>query len=337
MTVRATRSALANRLAASAPESLLETMRLALARRLEVAVRRSGAVRGAALVFHAVAPQGGDPAHEIDPPLAADRLDSAVRYLQRRYVTVHASKLPAAARARRPGDPPPVALTFDDDLLSHLEHAMPILRRHGAVATAFVCGATGPFWWQLLQTAVDRRAIAADALVHLEPARVRAALERRPGAIRRLAADVEALTPAQRDAVTGLLAQVVPDRVAMLGADGVAALAAADWEIGFHTRRHDLLTTLDDAAVRAAIGPATAGGARTIAYPHGKATAREARAARDAGYIAAYTGRDEVLTERTDDHLIGRLQPDTATLGRFALYLARALSVQPRDALTHHP
>jgi peptidoglycan/xylan/chitin deacetylase (PgdA/CDA1 family) len=116
----------------------------------------------------------------------------------------------------------------------------------------------------------------------------------------------------------------------MLGSQGAGALAAAGWEIGFHTRRHDLLTALDDDALRQALerGRQEATGERplTLAYPHGKATAREARAAREAGYLAAYTGRAEVFNDRTDIHLIGRLQPDTATLGRFALQLARALS-----------
>jgi peptidoglycan/xylan/chitin deacetylase (PgdA/CDA1 family) len=110
----------------------------------------------------------------------------------------------------------------------------------------------------------------------------------------------------------------------VLGPDGADALAAAGWEIGFHTRRHDLLTALPADELRAAIEPPAAG-ARTLAYPHGKAAAREAAAARAAGYVAAYTGRAEVFTDRTDDQLIGRLQPDTATVGRFALQLAHAL------------
>ena len=42
--------------------------------------------------------------------------------------------------------------------------------------------------------------------------------------------------------------------------------------------------------------------------------------------MAAYTGRDAVLTESTDEHLIGRLQPRSDTLGGVALRLARALS-----------
>jgi len=309
------------------PEPALERVRLLLARRLETRARRSSATRGAGLVFHAVAPHGGDETLEIDPALAVDRLEAAVAYLSRHYALVRAAELPAAARARRPGERVPVAVTFDDDLASHRDHAAPVLRRHGAVATAFVCGAREPFWWQLLQIAVDRRQITSEALPHVDPELVGRALARRPRAIHDLAKAVEDLVPAQRERVTAALARSVRERPPLLGGDGVAALAAAGWEIGFHTRRHDVLTTLDDRALREALEPPVAGGARTLAYPHGKATEREARAARDAGYLAAYTGRAEVLTERTDDHLIGRLQPDSATLGRFALHLARALSV----------
>jgi hypothetical protein len=46
----------------------------------------------------------------------------------------------------------------------------------------------------------------------------------------------------------------------------------------------------------------------------------------DAGYVAAYTGRNEIVEATTDPHLLGRLQPSTVTVGRFALELARRLS-----------
>jgi len=324
----------ASRLWASArdrtPEPLLERIRLLLARRLEMRTRRSDAPRGAALVFHAVAPQAGDVASEIEPAVGVDELDAAIGYLTRRYAVVRASEMPGAARTRRAGERLPVAITFDDDLASHLEHAAPAIRRHGAVATAFLCGAGEPFWWQLLQTAVDSRAMTADALPHVEAALVGSALQRRPAAARQLARSIEELAPAERRDVAAALARAVADRPPLLGRDGADALASQGWEIGFHTREHDLLTTLDDAALRVALAPASRSGARTLAYPHGKATEREARVARDAGYVAAYTGRAEVFDAHTDDHLIGRLQPDVATVGGFALRLARALSAPDR-------
>lgn len=296
---------------------------------MELGLRRSTRVRGAALVFHAVAPHAGDPATELDPPVQANRLDSAVRYLMRRYTLVHAAELPSAARARKSGGPVPVAVTFDDDLPSHRDQALPTLSRHGAAATVFLCGARAPFWWQLLQSAIDARAIAPDELPPLDPSLIAPAIGRVPGAIGRLAKAVEDLEPAERDRVTRRLHEAAPADRRLLTPEDAAALAAAGWEIGFHTRRHDVLTALGDDALREALvqGRDTLPGPpRTLAYPHGKATGREARAARDAGYLAAYTGRAEVLTGGTDTHLIGRLQPDMSTLGRFALGLARALA-----------
>ena len=226
---------------------------LTAARALETRIRRSGAVRGAALVFHGVAPQAGDHDREIDPPVATAQLDAAVGYLVRRYVLVRAGDLPAAARTRRPGEPVPVALTFDDDLPSHREHAAPVLARHGAPATAFLCGADGPFWWQLLQRAVDDRAVAAAGLPPVPADALAAALDRRPGALARVARTIEGLAPAERDAVAERLRAAVADPPAVLTPADAEALAAAGWEIGFHTRRHDLLTALGDDALRAAV------------------------------------------------------------------------------------
>jgi peptidoglycan/xylan/chitin deacetylase (PgdA/CDA1 family) len=312
------------------PEPARERARLLLARRMERRLRRSPAVRGAAIVLHAVAPMAGDAEFEIDPPIETRRLDAAIGYLARRYLLVRAAELPAAARARNPGDPLPIAVTFDDDLASHSEHAAPALARHDAVATAFLCGTPSPFWWQLLQIAVDTGAIAASGLPHVTADLVERALQRRRGAIRRLAKAIEDLAPEDRDDVAQALGRAVPEHPPMLGAEGAAALAAAGWELGFHTREHYLLITLTDHALRTALErrPVGPDGAlpRTLAYPHGKATAREAGVARRAGYVAAFTGYASVLTEETDDHLVGRLQPDTDTLGRFALQLARALS-----------
>lgn len=312
------------------PEPVRERARLLLARRLERRLRLSGVVRGAALVFHAVAPRAGDTEVEIEPAVATRSLDAAVGHLARRYLLVRAADLPSAAHSRTPGEPVPIAVTFDDDLASHAEHAAPVLDRHGAVATAFLCGARSPFWWQLLQIAVDDGAISATGLPAVPSDLVEPALDRRPGGIRRLAKAIEDLAPADRETVTEALAHAVPKPPPMLGADGAAALAAAGWEIGFHTPKHHLLTALDDESLRVALDPRPLEPVgtlpRTLAYPHGKAGPREADAARRAGYLAAYTGQAFALTERTDDHLIGRLQPDTATLGRFALGLARALS-----------
>ena len=310
------------------PEPLKEQTRLLLASRMERRTRESALVRGAALVVHAVGPVAGDRAREIDPPLAASRLAEWVSYLSRRYELVRAAELPEAAAGRAPGERVPVALTFDDDLPSHLEHAAPVLAGHGAVGTVFLCGAEQPFWWQALQRAVDERALSADDLPGIPGELTADALARRPWAIARLAKAIEELTPDRRATVALVLTRLASHVPAPLDLEGARALRDAGWEIGFHTRPHDVLLQLDDAGLARALDDGRERlpePPRTLAYPHGKAGPREALAARDAGYEAAFTGVPEVFTESTDVHRIGRLQPSTKSLGRFALELARAL------------
>src|SRR5829696_2239891 len=111
------------RAARRAARPLRAAAELALARALETRARRSGAMRGAAIVLHAFGPAAGDPDHEIDPAVGVAQLDGAVGYLSRRYALVRAADLPAAARTHRRGEPLPVALTFDDDLRSHRDFA----------------------------------------------------------------------------------------------------------------------------------------------------------------------------------------------------------------------
>jgi peptidoglycan/xylan/chitin deacetylase (PgdA/CDA1 family) len=314
----------------SLPGPVKEVARLTAARRLERRLRASGAVRGAALVLHAVAPEAGDPDVEVDPPLSVRGLDSMVGYLKRRYALVRAVDLLPAAHGRSPGEPVPVALTFDDDLVSHLEFAAPVVAEHRGVATVFLCGTREPFWWHALQSAIDEGNVRATDLPEVPEHLVANALARRPRAIARVAKAIEDLDPERREQAAASLVRIAPSALEPLDGSQAEALAAQGWEIGFHTRRHDMLLNLDDdrlaEALTAGRDALSGGPPRTLAYPHGKAGAREARAAGRSGYAAAFTGRAEVVTEVTEPHLIGRLQPDVRTPGRFALQLARALA-----------
>src|SRR5262245_28797218 len=53
------------------------------------------------------------------------------------------------------GSRPAVALTFDDDLPSHVQYALPVLRELGVPATFFLSGRAlhglGPYWFQSLE------------------------------------------------------------------------------------------------------------------------------------------------------------------------------------------
>ena len=104
------------------------------------------------------------------------------------------------------------------------------------------------------------------------------------------------------------------------------------FEIGVHTRAHLVLPALDDAAVRDELrrGRSALDGlsatAAPLAYPHGRADARVAVAARAAGYAVAYTGREEAVTARSDPQLLGRIDAAPLTASELAVSAVRALA-----------
>jgi peptidoglycan/xylan/chitin deacetylase (PgdA/CDA1 family) len=289
---------------------------------LRLALRLSARRAGLVLVYHALAERSGDPRRELVPPHSTAVFERQLRHLQRRYRLVRAEELSEAVRRRRRGQRLPVAVTFDDDLPSHVLLAAPILRRHGASATFFLCGASldGPFtfWWQRLQHAFDEgRAIPVGGDGIHEPAR-----------------RIEAMSPAERAEVADLLDREPAPGPADMGlrAEQARALAESGCDIGFHTVRHDRLPGLDDDALVAAL---TDGRERleaavgrpltTIAYPHGQADDRVADAARAAGFRLGFTGRYEPVAPTSDPLLLGRIEPSPEAGVHFGLQVVRAL------------
>jgi peptidoglycan/xylan/chitin deacetylase (PgdA/CDA1 family) len=307
--------------------ALLAASGSAVAGSLERAARRSGARAGVALVYHRVGDPPGDLSRELVPALGSRLFAEEVRYLSARYRVVPASRLLEAAFERRAGEPFPVAITFDDDLRSHVETAAPILARAGAPATFFLTGAClrrpHRFWWERLQEACDRN-------LDLDPLGIGG-----PGAdVHEVGRAIEALPARRIDELDGALGRLVgPDpEDAGLRADDVAALAADGFEIGFHTRRHYPLPRLAaadlDAAMvegRAELQEAAGGNLTTIAYPHGRADARVAAAARAAGFSAGFTGTPGPVTSASDPLLLCRVSPSYASVGELALEVALAV------------
>src|SRR5205807_10488023 len=96
---------------------------------LAATARWSPLRRGVVIVYHGVGDPQGDWTRELLPTLGTRLFDSQLRHLRRRYHVVPASQILAAAAGRRRGKRFPVALTFDDDLLSHVLTATPTLER----------------------------------------------------------------------------------------------------------------------------------------------------------------------------------------------------------------
>jgi peptidoglycan/xylan/chitin deacetylase (PgdA/CDA1 family) len=306
--------------------------RLAVAPVLARAVRWSGRRAGVALVYHRLDEASGDLRRELVPAHGRRLFEAQMRHLAFYYDVVPASELPAATAGRRRGERFPVTITFDDDLASHRSVAMPALRRLKLPATFFLSGAglsePHSFWWERLQSAVD----AGLPVATLLPAP--AATAAGGAGIHELATAIGTLPPEERDAVAERLcawAGSGPSEIGLAEED-VRELAAAGFEIGSHTLRHDYLPRLDDATLARAMIDGRDRLARiaghqlhAIAYPHGGADRRVAAAARAAGYTTGFTTLPVAVLQGDDPLLLGRLQPSFASAGRFALRLILCL------------
>jgi peptidoglycan/xylan/chitin deacetylase (PgdA/CDA1 family) len=303
---------------------LLRALGLPIARLLVSAARFSGRGAGIALVYHRVGDPAGDPRRELVPAMGTKLFAAQVRHLAAGYRLVAASELLAATRGRRRGEPFHVAITFDDDLSSHVDTAAPILSSAGAPATFFVCGASlhGPhrFWWERLQAALDDDLDLS--AVGLEPAMVH-----------QVGLRIQSMAPRARDEVDARLAELVgPDpQESGLRAEALRRLAASGFEVGFHTRRHDALPALGDAELAEAMRVGRAkledlvGPLRTISYPHGLADARVANAARAAGFEAGFTGLSAAVASESEPLLLPRVSPSYMSVGELAFDVAWTL------------
>jgi peptidoglycan/xylan/chitin deacetylase (PgdA/CDA1 family) len=318
---------------------LRERTELWRARAIDLATRLTSRRAGLALVYHRIGEPPGDRRYEIVPALGLGAFEKQLRALKGRYRVVPASELPRAVQKRRRGGRFPVALTFDDDLTSHARIAAPVLKELSLPATFFLNGgafgsnAGSAFWWDDLQRAVDQQALSPAALPGIDPTEVTAALERRIGAIRRLAAAIEQAEPAQRTAIAkGLRANGRPGLERPFGCADVRSLAADGFEIGFHTVEHALLPALDDEEVRRALtegrdelASQTEHPVTLLAYPHGKTDQRVAAAARAAGYTLAYGGSGRALRSDDDEMSLPRWEPPFTGGAAFQLAVARTI------------
>jgi glycosyltransferase involved in cell wall biosynthesis/peptidoglycan/xylan/chitin deacetylase (PgdA/CDA1 family) len=294
-------------------------------------LRASPTPVGGALVYHQTFPASPS-GEQVVPGITTAALERHLRHLRRSYELVAPSQLHQAMLTRRRGRRIPVALTFDDDLVSHLEVAAPLLRRHACPAAFFLTGAglDGPhaFWWQRLQAAADR---SLDPRPALRAAGLRAGAEQ---LLAGLAAEVERSPAAVRADVARALSELVGEDPSAysLTRSQVRQLARGGFEIGFHTRDHRPLPELADDELaralrdgRAALEAATGRRLTTIAYPHGDADERVAAAARAAGYTDGFCGPGRSITERSDRLLLGRAELLLEDPSSFELAMAYGL------------
>lgn len=276
---------------------------------------------GLVLVYHAVAAGAArEPVREVVPVVPVELFDAQMRHVAARHRIVAGRELHSAIAARKRGERFPVAVTFDDDLREHLEVALPALRRAGVTATFFLTGASlerpTSFWWERLQRAIDAGLPLPDDVPDTA------------------AATMQALSAKEREAASEDLLRRLGGEPPEWGlqVEDTRALAEAGFDIGFHTREHHVLTELDDheldhamRAGRAELEAAAGCALLAVAYPHGKADARVANAARAAGYAVGFTTEGAAVVPDTDRLLTGRVYPSSDSLGHFALQSTRVL------------
>ncbi len=198
------------------------------------------------------------------------------------------------------------AVTFDDDDWRHHRFALPILQSHGVEATFFLSGRAlhglGPYWWEVLEAAIDHHGLA----------RVSRVLDMPANSAAELAAAYET-APA-------------PDRLRDLDVPGreypglevrdIRNLAEAGMEIGFHTLHHPVLVDLPAVQIDHALLTGQQDLSRVagrpielFAYPHGRANRMVADRVKRAGYLAAFTGSGRAVSPRTNKYLLSRWEP----------------------------
>lgn len=300
---------------------------LAVARSAAVASRSRSGRCGVVLLYHRIT-DASPIRPSLVPTVGASDFERQLEVLAGSYWVVPLDDLVAAVEQRRPGDPVPLAITFDDDLPEHLRVAAPRLEAAGLTATFFLCGASlrepHRFWWEALEEAAGL-GVELPALLHgdLEIS-AHASLEEVAERIKSASSSARARVEAR------LAAALAEPQHEVLDAPQTGALARR-FTIGFHTRWHPFLPSLDDAELQAALreGRAeleavTGAPLRAIAYPHGGIDARVPGAARDAGFALGVTTDSRRVG--ADAMRIGRVEPGAVAVGRFQIEIERALA-----------
>lgn len=302
-----------------------------------VALRATGRTVAVVVMYHRTGPRPGDPARQFTPPLDVAAFDAQLELLRRRYRVVAADDVLEHARRRRRWQRIPVALTFDDDTPCHIEHALPVLRRHGLTATFFLngiaLGTPRAYWWEILQHARD----AGRSWEALLPADVLAAATRLAGGEQpspyEVSVAVQELTADGRAALVGRARAAVPGAPpGGIVADGVRELTRAGMAIGWHGHAHEAMSLLDDEQLaeeldrgRDELERASGSALRILAYPYGRADERVADAARARGFATGFTTEPVAVESGDDPLLLGRIDGWQPSLGAFALELVLAV------------
>lgn len=289
------------------------------------------------LIYHRV--------HRAADPMCPVEVDAERFDWQMALLRSHCCPLSLAEGVERlkRGDLPPraVAVTFDDGYMDNATVALPILQKHGILATFFIAPGflDGGRMWNdsIIETVrrvpgdtVDTGAIGLGVLpLPSSSSRARAA-EQIIKAVKHRSKELRA---ALVDELCARGSVDLPHDL-MMTSEQVKDLVAAGMEVGAHTMTHPILRTLTDYEVRREIQESRAvleriiqRPVRSFAYPNGRPvedyTERDRAIVESLGFDYAPSTRFGVATIQTDVLQLPRFTPWDATPSR---WLARLLA-----------
>jgi peptidoglycan/xylan/chitin deacetylase (PgdA/CDA1 family) len=284
------------------------------------AVRRIAAVRGRSLVlvYHRVSPSevtAREVVPQVPPGLFRRQLEALADVGE--IVSLEALLQDRGGHLR-----PRFAITFDDDYMTHVDHALPVLKTLDAPATFFLSGRAlhglGPYWFEVMEQLVNSRGVGE--ISHF--------LHMRSDGLEGLISACENDPALQR-----IIEAEGMDAHRQLDRPHIEALFNAGMAVGFHTLHHEVLTRLDNGELETALIAGRSELERVVgrplshfAYPHGKTDPRTAGKVRDAGFEAAWTGRPEPMHRRDDRYRLGRWEPGRLQVEDFLVSVAVRLT-----------
>jgi peptidoglycan/xylan/chitin deacetylase (PgdA/CDA1 family) len=235
-------------------------------------------------------------------------------------------------------------ITFDDGYKDNCAVALPILRRHGLVATFFIATGFlggGRMWNDDIIAAV--RALVGESVDWTEFGLDRYGLsshDERLNTITAVLGRLKYLPHGQREVTAREIARragVDDKSELMMSADDVREVRAAGMELGGHTSTHPILNLLsDDEAYseirrgKSELEEVLSEPVNVFAYPNGNPrldlSSRHIEMLRDVGFVAAATTERRVASMKTDPFLMPRFTPWDRTPAKFAARCALALA-----------
>lgn len=278
------------------------------------------------LCWHSVE---GTWASPVEPATGAEGLERQLRLLRRVARIVPLGDGLRMLRAGRLG-PRAVALTFDDGYRDVLDAAVPVLRRLGLPATAFLVpgflSGEDEAWWETLGWAFT--ATASSSVAWEGDTYPLGDRSERQASVRRVATRLKSLSRVERTTSIERLVDALapegsrPGRELFLDWEGARALAAAGVEVGAHSAHHAILSReapeaqrSDLAGCRRRLEEGLGAEVRLLAYPNGAEHDYDAttiEAARDAGFSHAMTTRQGWNRAHTAPFEIRRLVASAA-------------------------